>query len=154
MLRIIPTTSLRLLGGSRCFPCKPFINPQFKASFLSTKLVKFGRPSCSARFFSVSHWRFQESQPREHNKTEKENIYTIPNVLTLSRILSCPILGWSIVDGNYYIASGLLVYAGLTDMARSFTSFTVFTQNLTRILPARRLPSASVSHVHSSRDHT
>jgi hypothetical protein len=109
MLRISPL---------RCFPSKPFINSQFKASFLSTKVVNFGRPSCSARFFSLSHWRFQESQPPEHNKTEKENIYTIPNVLTLSRILSCPILGWSILDGNYYVASGLLVYAGLTDMAR------------------------------------
>ena len=45
----------------------------------------------------------------------KENIYTLPNLLTLSRIFSCPILGWSILDGNYYLSTGLLVYAGLTD---------------------------------------
>ena len=45
----------------------------------------------------------------------KENIYTLPNLLTLSRILSCPILGWSILDGNYYLSTGLLVYAGFTD---------------------------------------
>ena len=45
----------------------------------------------------------------------KENIYTLPNLLTLSRVLSCPVLGWSILDGNYYLSSGLLVYAGFTD---------------------------------------
>jgi hypothetical protein len=45
----------------------------------------------------------------------KENIYTLPNLLTLSRIVSCPILGWSILDGNYYLSTGLLVYAGFTD---------------------------------------
>ena len=45
----------------------------------------------------------------------KENIYTLPNLLTLSRIFSCPILGWSILDGNYYLSTGLLVYAGLSD---------------------------------------
>ncbi|KAF8809515.1 hypothetical protein BYT27DRAFT_7094482 [Phlegmacium glaucopus] len=48
--------------------------------------------------------------------TIKENIYTLPNLLTLSRIFSCPILGWSILDGNYHLATGLLVYAGLTDL--------------------------------------
>ena len=45
----------------------------------------------------------------------RENIYTLPNLLTLSRMLSCPILGWSILDGNYYLSTGLLVYAGFTD---------------------------------------
>ncbi|EIW58595.1 cardiolipin synthase [Trametes versicolor FP-101664 SS1] len=45
-----------------------------------------------------------------------ENIYTIPNLLTLSRIVACPVLGWAIVHDEFYLATGLLVYAGLTDL--------------------------------------
>lgn len=45
----------------------------------------------------------------------RENIYTIPNVLTVSRILACPVLGWAIVHDNFQFATALLVYAGLTD---------------------------------------
>ncbi|KAI0766965.1 CDP-alcohol phosphatidyltransferase-domain-containing protein [Trametes elegans] len=49
-----------------------------------------------------------------------ENIYTLPNLLTLSRIVACPVLGWSIVHDEFYLATGLLVYAGLTDLVDGF----------------------------------
>ncbi len=49
-------------------------------------------------------------------ETIRENIYTIPNALTVSRILACPVLGWSILNSNFKLATGLLVYAGLTDL--------------------------------------
>lgn len=45
----------------------------------------------------------------------RENIYTIPNALTVSRILACPILGWAIVQGKFGLATGILVYAGVSD---------------------------------------
>lgn len=48
-----------------------------------------------------------------------ENIYTIPNLLTMSRILACPALGYFIVKGDFVLATGLLVYAGTTDFVRS-----------------------------------
>ena len=54
-----------------------------------------------------------------------ERIWTIPNVLTISRILSCPALGYAILNDNFYFATGLLVYAGLTDLVR--VQFTLFT---------------------------
>lgn len=47
-----------------------------------------------------------------------ENIYTIPNLLTVSRILACPALGYFIVKGDFVLATGLLVYAGTTDFVR------------------------------------
>jgi len=47
--------------------------------------------------------------------TVRENIYTIPNFLTLSRILACPVLGWSILHNDFHLATSLLVYAGLSD---------------------------------------
>lgn len=50
------------------------------------------------------------------SETIRENIYTIPNLLTASRILACPILGYAIVQDNFVAATSLLVYAGLTDL--------------------------------------
>jgi len=72
------------------------------------------------RQFTVNR---RQCLPADSQKTKpiiKENIYTLPNFLTLSRIFSCPILGWSILDGNYHLATGLLVYAGLTDLLDGF----------------------------------
>ena len=43
---------------------------------------------------------------------------TSPKRLTISRILSCPVLGYAILHDDFYVATGLLVYAGLTDLAR------------------------------------
>ena len=48
-------------------------------------------------------------------KEARENIWTIPNLLTVSRIVSCPFLGYFIVQGNFVYATGLLVYAGVSD---------------------------------------
>lgn len=50
----------------------------------------------------------------------RENIYTIPNVLTVSRIVACPVLGWAILDSNYELATGLLLYAGLSDLVDGY----------------------------------
>ncbi|EFI27343.1 phosphatidyl synthase [Coprinopsis cinerea okayama7 len=61
-----------------------------------------------------------EPEPETSKPSIRENIYTIPNILTVSRIISCPILGWSILEGNYQVATGLLVYAGLTDLVDGF----------------------------------
>jgi cardiolipin synthase len=55
----------------------------------------------------------------------RENIYTIPNFLTVSRIVACPFLGYFIVQGNFTAATALLVYAGTTDWASLFLLKTV-----------------------------
>lgn len=47
-----------------------------------------------------------------------ESPYTIPNALTLVRIAACPYLAYSIVQGNYELATGILVASGLTDWVR------------------------------------
>ncbi|KII85947.1 hypothetical protein PLICRDRAFT_165528 [Plicaturopsis crispa FD-325 SS-3] len=76
------------------------------------------------------HRQFSTSRPlssdHDHKPqtTEKptirENIYTIPNLLTVSRICACPVLGWAIIDNNFYLATSLLVYAGLTDLVDGY----------------------------------
>ena len=55
----------------------------------------------------------------------RENIYTLPNLLTVSRIIACPVLGLAIVNDNFYLATGLLVYAGLTDLVCRLLSSSV-----------------------------
>ncbi|KAF8314707.1 hypothetical protein DL93DRAFT_2112903 [Clavulina sp. PMI_390] len=52
--------------------------------------------------------------------TVRENIYTIPNALTVSRILACPVLGYSIIQGDFALATGILAYAGITDWVDGF----------------------------------
>ena len=49
-----------------------------------------------------------------------ENIYTVPNALTLSRILACPLLGYYIVQSQFMPATILLFYAGVSDLVRIF----------------------------------
>ena len=70
--------------------------------------------------FSTSARRNEEgSEPKKNKLAIRENIYTIPNILTVSRIAATPVLGWAILEGNYELATGLLAYAGLTDLVRS-----------------------------------
>ena len=45
-----------------------------------------------------------------------ENLYTIPNILTFSRLLSTPIIAYLILHDKPYLATSLLLYAGLTDL--------------------------------------
>ncbi|KAF7308936.1 MFS general substrate transporter [Mycena kentingensis (nom. inval.)] len=60
----------------------------------------------------------------------KEDIYTLPNLLTLSRIAACPILGYSVLHGDFHIATSLLVYAGLTDFVDGYLARRYKTQTV------------------------
>lgn len=59
--------------------------------------------------------RFQSNKPAKH-----ENIWTIPNALTASRIVSCLPLGYSICMHDYKTATAILVYAGVSDALDGF----------------------------------
>lgn len=79
------------------------------------------RPRLGSTAFSTHRPLRQESQdePKKVGKlteTLRENIYTVPNLLTVSRIIACPVLGYAIVHDNFVVATSLLVYAGLTDL--------------------------------------
>jgi cardiolipin synthase len=45
-----------------------------------------------------------------------ENIYTIPNFLSLSRLTVSPFIGYSIIMGNHDLALGSFIFAGITDL--------------------------------------
>lgn len=60
-----------------------------------------------------------------------EDILTVPNALTASRLVMVPIIGWLILHGQMLPAAGLLFLAGLTDVldgwiARRTGRLTVF----------------------------
>lgn len=57
-----------------------------------------------------------EKEATPNTTVLRENIYTIPNLLTVSRIISCPFLGYFIVNGNFVAATSLLFYAGVSDL--------------------------------------
>ena len=45
-----------------------------------------------------------------------ENIYTIPNILTFSRLALAPVIGYLIIRDSYSVAMALFVVSGITDM--------------------------------------
>jgi len=47
---------------------------------------------------------------------ERENVYTIPNLLCISRILLSPYLGILIINANFDLALGILGIAAVTDL--------------------------------------
>lgn len=73
--------------------------------------------SRSITFSLQSIHRFQHTQNKK--PALREDIYTFPNLLTVSRIVACPALGWAIISDNYAAATGLLLYAGVTDWVSS-----------------------------------
>lgn len=51
---------------------------------------------------------------------ERENIFTVPNWLCVGRIAMSPYLGYVIIQSEFSLAMGLLVAAGLSDLADGF----------------------------------
>ncbi|RDW70200.1 hypothetical protein BP5796_08597 [Coleophoma crateriformis] len=48
--------------------------------------------------------------------TKHENIYTIPNILTFSRLIAAPVVGYLVLHDQHAWAVGLFAYAGITDL--------------------------------------
>ncbi|OTB11227.1 hypothetical protein K445DRAFT_322222 [Daldinia sp. EC12] len=48
--------------------------------------------------------------------TQHENIYTVPNLLTFSRLIAAPFIGYAILHDAHVLALGLFAYAGFSDL--------------------------------------
>ncbi|PAV19682.1 phosphatidyl synthase [Pyrrhoderma noxium] len=119
-----------LLNGSRFYTLSRNIYtpriPQRNLNFPNHQHLNRS-PRLSTRRFSTTPTRqsTEKEEPVEKKggvklDISRENIYTLPNALTLSRILSCPLLGYSILDGNFTLATGILAYAGISDWFDGF----------------------------------
>lgn len=67
----------------------------------------------------------QSTQPLDPKKpilnalkqlTPHENIYTLPNILTFSRLIAAPLIGYLVLHDYHAWAVGLFAYAGITDL--------------------------------------
>ncbi|POV99785.1 hypothetical protein PSTT_13586, partial [Puccinia striiformis] len=47
--------------------------------------------------------------------SRRENIYTIPNLITSSRIILCPVLSYTIIHDQHLISAGVLLYCAVSD---------------------------------------
>ena len=52
---------------------------------------------------------------------QKDNIYTVPNALSLSRIVISPFIAYSVVSDQHLTALALFGVAGVTDFVSSFS---------------------------------
>jgi hypothetical protein len=52
--------------------------------------------------------------------TPHENIYTVPNILTFSRLVAAPVVGWLVLHDYHAWAVGLFAYAGITDLVDGY----------------------------------
>ncbi|KAH9828309.1 putative CDP-alcohol phosphatidyltransferase class-I family protein [Teratosphaeria destructans] len=50
------------------------------------------------------------------NLSSRENIYTLPNFLTVTRLVAAPVCAYLLVHDQYTWALGLFAYAGITDL--------------------------------------
>ncbi|XP_012542038.2 probable cardiolipin synthase (CMP-forming) isoform X2 [Monomorium pharaonis] len=125
-----------------CFTVLPFkYHAALNKSLIEHCLTRF-IPVCQARFYvteSESRYRQRPVSPNERTQRkplririvqnfkhtrrkveeiiEKENIWTIPNLLCMGRIVTSPFLSYLILSQDYQIALWLLAFAGLSDLA-------------------------------------
>ncbi|KAI8330449.1 CDP-alcohol phosphatidyltransferase-domain-containing protein [Chlamydoabsidia padenii] len=136
-LRIYTTSKL----GHRCFtsltrfPSLKHLPPSSLTpstrSCLHLKNVSPYRKAILTFFTTSNNNRSDDSTSKLKQKTDNakqvinklkdvipthENIYTIPNMLTFSRLVSAPFIGYLITQHNYDVALGLFALAGFTDM--------------------------------------
>ncbi|KAI9221089.1 CDP-alcohol phosphatidyltransferase-domain-containing protein [Blastocladiella britannica] len=70
--------------------------------------------------------------PAAAAKTDlRENIYTIPNMMSFARLASTPVLGYLIVQGHHSAALGLFAASAVTDMLDGYIARTF---NMTSVL--------------------
>lgn len=72
----------------------------------------------------------------------KEDIYTIPNLLTMSRLAISPLIGYLIVQHQFFPALMLFGYAGVSDMVCLLIYF------FERIVPNQRLIFFTAGRIH------
>lgn len=60
--------------------------------------------------------RVKEVRERVEGMIEKENIFTIPNLLCVARMAMSPYLGYVIINGDFALGMGILTVAGITDL--------------------------------------
>ncbi|EGX91673.1 phosphatidyl synthase [Cordyceps militaris CM01] len=90
----------------------------------SSKSPASSKPQSPAQADDGARIRAGSRNPSEVTKasnplsdpTLHEDIYTLPNILTVSRLAAAPFIGYFVLHDSHAWAAGLLAYAGVTDL--------------------------------------
>ncbi|XP_022333659.2 cardiolipin synthase (CMP-forming)-like [Crassostrea virginica] len=142
LLRNVRTLTVNLCGlveGSRSICClnatknqKKFdvcVLSSYNANFQTRRhsfINTFSYDKLFRRRFALtaSHSckRHDEIERDSGDKRAGENIITVPNLLTASRIISTPFLGYMVTHGHFEMALGLFIAAGITDLLDGYVA--------------------------------
>ncbi|KAH8689647.1 CDP-alcohol phosphatidyltransferase-domain-containing protein [Talaromyces proteolyticus] len=102
------------------------INNNLKSNTLQLKTVIFGQKRWSGTNNSPEKEKSSERTELESKAKPRllpklpvgvhENIYTVPNLLTFSRLIAAPVVGYLLVHNHHAAALSLFAYAGITDL--------------------------------------
>ena len=86
--------------------------------FLAFPVAAMGYWTCFTNQQEFAHGEFKNS----FNKLfEKGKVFTVPNILSILRLLIIPMIVYCYkVSKNYYFAAGLVIFSGLTDIADGY----------------------------------
>ncbi|CAN6617563.1 cardiolipin synthase (CMP-forming) [Trichomonascus vanleenenianus] len=85
-------------------------------SFSFTPNYRSGEPPASSNGKEPAKPQAKELLKSLKGTAVKENIYTIPNLLTFSRLITAPVIGYLVVKQHTSYAFGLFVYSCLSDL--------------------------------------
>lgn len=91
-----------------------YYNVNEKTNFYSTK--KFNSPEKRRELRAKIMNNIRETKSKVESIIERENIWTVPNFLSIGRIITTPCLSYLIVSHDYNAALWVLGFAGLTDL--------------------------------------
>ncbi|KAI8897669.1 CDP-alcohol phosphatidyltransferase-domain-containing protein [Globomyces pollinis-pini] len=94
---------------------------RIRSIWLNSRSPSYNQPAFSNLILNNLSLVSKSQWIRSFNiKQPKENIYNIPNALTVSRIMLSPVIGFFIAQQQVTIGLGLLVFAGFTDALDGF----------------------------------
>ena len=107
-------------GGTGSRECTLLDTRQFQS--------RFGRHSTQKRWVTNPPEKNDTGEKKKPSLLSKlplpnpvrENIYTIPNLLTFSRLLAAPAVGYLLVHHHHAAALSLFAYAGITDLVDGY----------------------------------
>ncbi|KAF2434741.1 hypothetical protein EJ08DRAFT_605318 [Tothia fuscella] len=98
----------------------PFLSRQLFSSFNITREQRSGEDVDRINEKKSSADEKPRLLDKVKNRVSKltpyENIYNVPNILTLSRLLATPAIGYLVLHDQHVWAVGLFAYAGVTDL--------------------------------------
>ncbi|KAI1757458.1 CDP-alcohol phosphatidyltransferase-domain-containing protein [Xylaria castorea] len=114
-----------LFAGARAFNARPTTRSSLRCLSSSTPRLfaegKDGRETTARQSQSGVPPPLPPAERKGIRKvlpslTPHENIYTVPNLLTFSRLVAAPFIGYAILHDAHALALGLFAYAGVSDL--------------------------------------